>query len=330
MSQKPIIYGAVGIVLGFLGGVAAGSAINGSKITDAVGRAMGPAQEAASQAASSQQAALDGLSERIAALEAAMSEDDGGEDITAALGERLDAMKSEMQTRLEDLSARTRTQAEAVQGALSELSGGMQEAAQMAAAAVAARAAGSGEGASAEGMTVTDPLGVGETAQFADGQVRAFVSRVDPAGGSVRLMVNGEATALGSGGTTRVALGDSSCTVAVMGLDDGKATLGSDCGAAASGGSEEGGESEAAAAPAEAPEDGHRAGEVASLADGKLRVFVSGLADDGSAARIAVNGVQTQLVNAGESVEVETGEGACTVTVTGVGNGMVGLEASCG
>ena len=115
-----------------------------------------------------------------------------------------------------------------------------------------------------------------------------------------------------------------------LGLDDGKATLGSDCGAAASGGSEEGGESEAAAAPAEAPEDGHRAGEVASLADGKLRVFVSGLADDGSAARIAVNGVQTQLVNAGESVEVETGEGACTVTVTGVGNGMVGLEASCG
>ena len=329
MSQKPIIYGAVGIVLGFLGGVAAGSAINGSKITDAVGRAMGPAQEAASQAASSQQAALDGLSERIAALEAAMSEDDGGEDITAALGERLDAMKSEMQTRLEDLSARTRTQAEAVQGALSELSGGMQEAAQMAAAAVAARAAGGGEGASAEGMTVTDPLGVGETAQFADGQVRAFVSRVDPAGGSVRLMVNGEATALGSGGTTRVALGDSSCTVAVMGLDDGKATLGSDCGAAASGGSDEGGESEAAAAPA-APEDGHRAGEVASLADGRLRVFVSGLAEDGSAARIAVNGVQTQLVNAGESVEVETGDGACTVTVTGVGNGMVGLEASCG
>ncbi|WP_370158642.1 hypothetical protein [Salipiger bermudensis] len=309
--------------------VAAGSASPGSTITEAVGRAMGPAQEAASQAASSQQAALEGLSERIAALEAAMSEDDGGEDITAVLGERLDAMKSEMQTRLEDLSARTRTQAEAVQGALSELSGGMQEAAQMAAAAVAARAAGGGEGASAEGMTVTDRLGVGETAQFADGQVRAFVSRVDPAGGSVRLMVNGEAAALGSGGTTRVALGDGSCTVAVMGLDDGKATLGSDCGTAASGGSEEGGESEAAAAPA-APEDGHRAGEVASLADGKLRVFVSGLADDGSAARIAVNGVQTQLVNAGESVEVETGEGACTVTVTGVGNGMVGLEASCG
>ena len=329
MSQKPIIYGAAGIVLGFLGGVAAGSAINGSKITDAVGRAMGPAQEAASQAASSQQAALDGLSERIAALEAAMSEDDGGEDITAALGARIDAMTSEMQTRIEDLSARTRSQTEAMQGALSELSGGMQEAAQMAAAAVAARASGGGDGASAEGMTVTDPMRVGETAQFADGRVRAFVSRVDPAGGSVRLMVNGAAAALGSGGTTQVALGDGTCTVAVMGLDDGQATLGSDCGAVASGGSEEGGESEAADAPA-APEDGHRAGEVASLADGRLRVFVSGLAEDGSAARIAVNGVQTQLVNAGESVEVETGDGACTVTVTGVGNGMVGLEASCG
>ena len=329
MSQKPIIYGAAGIVLGFLGGVAAGSAINGSKITDAVGRAMGPAQEAASQAASSQQAALDGLSERIAALEAAMSEDDGGEDITAALGARIDAMTSEMQTRIEDLSARTRSQTEAMQGALSELSGGMQEAAQMAAAAVAARASGGGDGASAEGMTVTDPMRVGETAQFADGRVRAFVSRVDPAGGSVRLMVNGAAAALGSGGTTQVALGDGTCTVAVMGLDDGQATLGSDCGAVASGGSEEGGESEAADAPA-APEDGHRAGEVASLADGRLRVFVSGLAEDGSAARIAVNGVQTQLVNAGESVEVETGDGAWTVTVTGVGNGMVGLEASCG
>jgi hypothetical protein len=334
MSQKPIIYGAAGIVLGFLGGVAAGSAINGSKITDAVGRAMGPAQEAASQAASRQQAALDGLSERIAALEAAMSEDDGGEDITAALGARIDAMTSEMQTRIEDLSARTRSQAEAMQGALSELSGGMQEAAQMAAAAVAARASGGGDGASAEGMTVTEPMRVGETAQFADGRVRAFVSRVDPAGGSVRLMVNGAAAALGSGGTTQVALGDGTCTVAVMGLDDGQATLGSDCGAVAEGGSEEGGseeggESEARAAPA-APEDGHRAGGVAMLADGRLRVFVSGLAEDGSAARIAVNGVETQTVGAGESVEVETGDGACTVTVTGVGNGMVGLEASCG
>lgn len=334
MSQKPIIYGAVGIVLGFLGGVAAGSAINGSKITDAVGRAMGPAQEAASKAASDQQAALDGLSERIAALESAMSEDEGGEDLSAALGERLDAMKSEMQSRLEDLSARAESQAEAMRGALSELSGGMQEAAQMAAAAVAARATG-GESASAEGMTVTDPLGVGETALFADGQVRVFVSRVDPAGGSVRLMVNGEAAALGAGGTTQATLGEGTCTVAVMGLDAGKATLGSDCGAAAEDGSqeaEEGAEQagESAAASTGAPEDGYRAGEVAMLADGKLRVFVSGLAEDGSAARIAVNGVQTQAVGAGESVEVETDGGACSVTVTGVGNGMVGLEASCG
>lgn len=334
MSQKPILFGAAGIVLGFLGGIAIGSATNGSKIGDAVSQAMAPAQESAASAATAQQEALAGLSDRIAALEAAMSESSGsGAEMSAALSDRLESMHSDMQSRLDEVAAGAEAQARAMQSALADLSGGMQEAAQLAAAAVASKSGG-GAGASAEGMTITDPLGVGETALFADGDVRAFVSRLDPQGGAVRLMVNRQMAALGAGGSTQVSMDGGTCTVAVMGLENGRVTLGSDCGSTGAAGEEMQGDGDSAAsgsAPsAEAPEDGVRAGEVARLADGQLRVFVSGLASDGSGARIAVNGVRTQMVGTGESIDVTAGDAACTVTVTGVGNGMVGLEGSCG
>ena len=329
MSQKPILFGAAGIVLGFLGGIAIGSATNGSKIGDAVSQAMAPAQESVASAATAQQEALAGPSDRIAALESALSESSGsGAEMAAALKDQLESMHSDMQARLDEVAAGAEAQARAMQSALADLSGGMQEAAQLAAAAVASKNGG-GAGASAEGMTITDPLGVGETALFADGDVRAFVSRLDPQGGAVRLMVNRQMAALGAGGSTRVSMGGGTCTVAVMGLEDGRVTLGSDCGSAGTESEEMQGEGDSAAS-SEAPEDGVRAGEVARLADGQLRVFVSGLASDGSGARIAVNGVRTQMVGTGESIDVTAGDAACTVTVTGVGNGMVGLEGSCG
>ncbi|MGR3376965.1 hypothetical protein [Salipiger abyssi] len=320
MTQKPILYGAVGILVGFVGGIAIGSATSQSRVGEAVSQALAPAQEASESAAASQQEALAGLGERIAALEAAISEEEDGSDLTA----RLDALETGMQERLDALSEQAEAQSQAVRGALADLSGGMEEAAQIAAAAVATRSGGVGNdggGPAAEGMMVTDPLGVGETALFDEGRVRAFVSRLDPQGGSVRLAVNGALVALGAGGSAPVAGGD--CSVAVMALRDGRVTLGSDCGT---------GES-AEAAPAEAgkvPEEGYRPGHMARLADGALRVYVSGLAADGSAARLAVNGIETQRVATGSSLEVEADGKACSVTVTGVGGGLVGLEGACG
>jgi len=352
MSHAPFLFGASGIILGFIGGIAIGSATSGSRINEAVADALAPGQQAAQQAASTQQEALAALSERIGALEARLAESSDGDDLAARLGERMEAMKAEMASRMEAMSDSAKTQADTLRSALSELSGGMQEAAQMAAAAVAAKAGGSA-GEAAGGMTVTEPLAVGQTAIFAEGAVRAFVARLDGQGGAVRLVVNGTTAELGSGGTARVPQGEGSCSVSVLGLSDGKVTLGSDCGSAQEAeGDDAGAEGDAAGAGAEtsgagaeaagaagggeaggetaAPENGTRPGAVAVLADGKLRVFVSGVASDGSSARIAVNGVQTQTVEPGASVEVKAGDAACTLTVTGIGGGMVGLEASCG
>jgi hypothetical protein len=353
MSHAPFLFGAGGIILGFIGGIAIGSATSGSRINEAVADALAPGQEAAQQAASTQQEALAALSERIGALEARLAESSDGDDLAARLGERMEAMKAEMASRMEAMSDSAKTQADTLRSALSELSGGMQEAAQMAAAAVAAKAGGGSGGEAAGGMTVTEPLAVGQTAMFADGAVRAFVARLDGQGGAVRLVVNGTTAELGSGGTARVPQGEGSCSVSVLGLSDGKVTLGSDCGSAQEAeGDDAGAEGDAAGAGAEtsgagaeaagaagggeaggetaAPENGTRPGAVAVLADGKLRVFVSGVASDGSSARIAVNGVRTQTVEPGASVEVKAGDAACTLTVTGIGGGMVGLEASCG
>ncbi|MHA7867519.1 MAG: hypothetical protein ACX93U_08500 [Salipiger thiooxidans] len=353
MSHAPFLFGAGGIILGFIGGIAIGSATSGSRINEAVADALAPGQEAAQQAASTQQEALAALSERIGALEARLAESADSDDLAARLGERMEAMKAEMASRMEAMSDSAKTQADTLRSALSELSGGMQEAAQMAAAAVAAKAGGGSGGEAAGGMTVTEPLAVGQTAIFAEGAVRAFVARLDGQGGAVRLVVNGTTAELGSGGTARVPQGEGSCSVSVLGLSDGKVTLGSDCGSGQEAEGDDtgaevdtaGAEGDAAGAGAEAagaagggeaggetavPENGTRPGAVAVLADGKLRVFVSGVASDGSSARIAVNGVRTQTVEPGASVEVKAGDAACTLTVTGIGGGMVGLEASCG
>jgi hypothetical protein len=121
--------------------------------------------------------------------------------------------------------------------------------------------------------------------------------------------------------------------VALTAVESGRAELSSNCEAA--GGSSESSGTDAAASDenssdeASASGEGYRPGETAQLADG-LRVFVSGLASDGSAARIAINGVNTETVAAGESVEVSSQDGTCTVTVTSVADGRVALEGSCG
>ncbi|WP_417725479.1 hypothetical protein [Salipiger sp.] len=324
MSQKPFLYGAGGIILGFIGGIAVGGATSESKINDALSRAMAPGQSAAEQAASSQQESLAALSERLTALEAAMPDAAAlSEQISGAVDERLAGLGSDLSAAI---SKGAEDQKAALDEAMTRISSGLEQSAQAAAAAVASAA--TGKEADAGGVSVSEPLQVGQTAVFAEGKVRAFVSRLDPQGGSVRLMVNGKSVALGAGGSAPVSFDDKACSIVVMGLSDG-ATLGSDCDAATptSEMARAGGDADS---PPPAPEDGFRPGQVAMLGDGALRVFVSGLAEDGTAARIAVNGVSTQVVASGESVEVTSGDKTCTVSVTGVGGGMVGLEGSCG
>ncbi|EPX76233.1 hypothetical protein [Salipiger mucosus] len=336
MSQKPILFGVGGLVVGSVFGFLLGGQASEGRVGAALERALAPSQEAEAEAASAQQEAmtaqqetLAAMQERLAALEEAMPE--GGasaEDVQSAVSEQLAGFEESLSARLAELSEATQSQAENLRGSLDELASGLEQSARVAAAAVASNGGGGGGGAT-EGMEVTEPLTVGQTALFAEGGVRAFVSRINAQAGSVRLSINGETTEIGVGGAAPVSIEAGDCSVAVMGLESEGVTLGSDCSDAQPSGAMEG-DAEAAGSAPPAPEEGFGVGEVAQLADGALRVFVSGMAQDGTAARIAVNGVTTQVVGSGESVEVQSGEQSCTVTVTGVGDGMVGLEGACG
>lgn len=327
MASNALVYGAGGGVVGLLIGLFAGSGGPSEEdMSAAVTGAMRPAQEASATAAQSTADALAALDERLAAIEEGMAANAPDmEALKTAISEEVSAAVGGVQSALsEEIAATGSAQSTRLDEALAQISAGMEESARVAAAAVASAVPGtSGEATAAGDTTVSEALGVGRTALFADGAVRVFVSRIDPEGGSVVLAFKGEQVTLGSGGSVKVALGGGSCTVSVMGLSENGVTLGSDCDAAAEAPEEEEAENVA-------PEDGVRPGNSIGLADGALRVFVASLDAEAATARIAINGVQTYVVASGESVEVPDGEQTCTVTVTGVGNGMVGLEGSCG
>ncbi|MEY8830674.1 hypothetical protein AB9K34_20065 [Sedimentitalea sp. XS_ASV28] len=69
-------------------------------------------------------------------------------------------------------------------------------------------------------------------------------------------------------------------------------------------------------------------GEVLMLADGALRVFVSGVVN--GKARLAVNGLSTQVVAVGDSVTTDVDGKSCTVSVAAIRENRVGLTGDCG
>ena len=296
MSNQPIAIAAGGMVIGVLLAVAISGSRVDTKISDALERAEGATSTAVTDAS-------EAMSAQLAELEARLS--DGAATASQEAEAQLAALQESFEAQLAALSETAATQAGEFEAALAAL----------AEAAVAPAAAPEAE----TQMASMNAMGVGETAVFAQGAVRAFVSGFDVDANTARLSVNGEMVTLNAGASTTVALEDGDCTVSVVGVSDAGVEVGSDCGTS---------DMAAAEVPA-APEDGYKPGNVALLSDGALRVFVSSLAQDGSAARIAVNGIDTQVVASGASIEVAAGEQTCNVTVTGVGNGMVGLEGAC-
>jgi hypothetical protein len=69
-----------------------------------------------------------------------------------------------------------------------------------------------------------------------------------------------------------------------------------------------------------------RLGGTAMLAEGALRVFLSGVNSEAGTARVAVNGQSLVTLALGETVEA----GDCTVTLTGLGTGSATVDGSCG
>lgn len=299
MDNQLVLAVVGGAVVSVLLAVGIGDSMTDGKIKRALERAQ---EETASAAAGAEEA----LEARLAALEAALGESAAA--ASAQLEDRLATLEAETTAGIEDLAADVGEQAAALEALAGEI------------AALADADPGSSAAPDfGPDMMSSQPLGVGQTAIFADGAVRAFVSAINQQIKVVRLSVNGVLWDLEVGTLITTPLDGDECSVGLASVDENGAKIVSDCGVSAS----------VNADFPPAPEEGYSPGTVASLADGALRVFVSALAPDGSAARLAVNGLDVQTIGSGETIDVVAGDQNCSLTVTGVGNGIVGLDGSC-
>lgn len=309
MTNQPVLIGAGGVIVGIFIGLGIGGSLVGEKIDAAVARALGPLEE--TMQAASPAEALAAIEERISALETQLAETASrGDEMSAAAREQFETLQTALSERIDSVVDATGEQASELRTAVSDILDSMRAPAEPEAEAGEAMAADDAP----SGLPAGETVGVGRTALFADGSVRAFVSRLGD--GTARVSVNGEMVSLGVGQAVPVSLDGGECAVVLQDVADGGAVLSSNCGAT---------ETASAEGSGETPENGFRPGQTAVLADGGLRVFISSLAGDGSAARIAINGIDTQTVATGETVDA----GDCSVTVTAVGGGAVGLEGSC-
>ncbi|MDW4496990.1 hypothetical protein R5H30_03270 [Sulfitobacter sp. D35] len=289
MSQQQLLYGIGGLLIGVLLGLAfSAGGLTKTEVGDAVAEQLAPVQEAAEQSTASHQDAIAALGERIAALEASIP--DAGsmtEQVSSAVSERLTGLRDNLS---EAISNAVDEQKTSLDDAMLRISSGLERSAQAAAAAVAS--ATTGDKTTAENVTVSDPLNVGQTAIFADGKVRAFISRIDPSGGGVTLSVNGERMNLGAGGSAPVSFDETDCTLVVMGIADEGVALGSDCVA-----TEEEGEAdstEAAAAQSETES-------AASGADAEA-------SEDADAAQSEEAGAESETESTGDGSQGESGD----------------------
>lgn len=159
--------------------------------------------------------------------------------------------------------------------------------------------------------------GPGETALPGDGAARVFVARVDAGAGAAWLAVDGldvSAYAVGD----RIDGTDGACAATLDAVIAGKALLDETCGVAPP----------SAEDAARAAESGAAAGETATLADGKLRIFVSRVDEAVGDARVAVNGLALRQVSLGDRIEAEGGDCAATVDAMAAGRILFGEE--CG
>jgi hypothetical protein len=268
-----------------------------------------------SESVSGINAALDDIGARVAGLETSLKEGTerqiGGVE---GLAQRLEAVSSEIGGAVTGLGASvTATLGERMEGlraAVGEIGSRATGGAEPEGGAAAAPAAASGEGLA---------VGIGQMVVFADGAARVFLSGVDREAGTARIAVNGpQPTSVALGEPT--AIGD--CSITLTGFtEDGGATFSGDCDGA--------GAAEAASTGADVPAEGAGTaiviGTSATLAEGKLRVFLSGVDADAGTARVAVNGPQTIALALAEPTEA----GGCTLTLTGIGEGQATVDAGC-
>lgn len=326
LMKNPVITGSVGGVIGLLAGVMIGNSSVDGKLNAAMEDALAPV----AQSNATQSSAMEALSERIEALEGQLAEGaSASSELAGSLGSQLEALRDSiggaisetateqstaLQTALEDMRSQISSQAEALKEAAVSATAGVREAITEKTDAPEPEPAdeASDDGAKAEPIPSgsADALGVGQTGVFADGAVRAFVNRIDEDGAI--LTINRETSTVGAGESIVVRHEGGTCRVGVGEITANGAEITSDCDGPL------------------VPEGGVTAvpGQTVALADGALRVFVSGII--GGDARLAVNTLATEVVAVGESASVDVDGQVCSVTVTGVRGSEVGLTGSCG
>jgi hypothetical protein len=299
--NRTVLAGAGGLVVGLLIGFALSASGR-----SAVEEQLKQQQEAVAELGKLE-AALGAVDSRVGELGTRLG---GVEGTLAALGEsqsgglksltdRIDGVGTDLSGALSDIGSSVST---ALSGPLDGLR------AQVAALASAPPAAGGQEaasGAPAQGELVR----VGETAQFDGGAVRVFLSALDGPGAAARVAINGS-------GMSLLALGSpveaGNCRLTLTGVSENGATIAGDCGAL----EPVQGSGLGTAIPV---------GAAGMLADGKLRVFVSGFDAEDGTARVAVNGFDVIKMKMSEPVEA----GDCKLTLTGIADGAATIDAGC-
>ncbi|MFT3972769.1 MAG: hypothetical protein QM699_04785 [Amaricoccus sp.] len=312
MSRNTLLGAACLVLVGLLVGYIAGSGGPSLKeIDDTMSARLDAAGKAEADRTAALEAKVGDLGTRMDAVSAQVK---SGADAVQGLGDRIGGTITDLGTQLGDrVGAAGASSMAALQGGLDKLQQrlaavvpGEPAPAAKAPAADAAPAEAAKPASEATGI----PAGsaAGETVILSE-TARVFVSRVDDAAGEASLYVDGAPVTLAVGQTAPFQAGDKDCQLTLAAVDRGHASLSGACG------------SDLPSA------EGTAAGTSVILADGAVRVFVSGVEDE--MARIAVNGVTTQDVAVGDSIDVASGEKSCKVTVTGIDRGHVALDAAC-
>lgn len=152
-------------------------------------------------------------------------------------------------------------------------------------------------------------LNPGQTALFADGALRVFISRLDPHNKVAHVSALGEKKTLTVGQGRTMPVGADHCRVILVGVSDNGALLDAICGD-----------------DLPAPE-GLSAGNTMHFADGALRVFASHVQED--QARLSVNGEMHHL-KLGRSVPTTVGDERCRVHLDALDRGHAVVSAKCG
>lgn len=323
--KNPVAVGAgCGLAGLFLGAMLATATLN-TKVADGIKRSVATVTESVQGEGD----AVAALSERIDELEAAIAENADsvaglGEQVSSDVAARVDALGAQVTEMRDTLGAQiaetsdtlSRTaseQAAQLEAALAGLPSRAEDAVEEITGENDAPAPEAATGPAATGLAAAgDALRVGQTASLAGGNVRAFVQQFDAEAGTAVLSVNRESRRLAVGETVVARHADGACRVGLGAVTEAGVEITSDCDTEA--GSEMLG-------------DAYGVGSVALMADGALRVFVSGIL--GGDVRLAINGLETEVVSVGDTVEVETESGTCSVTVSGIRDNQVSMTASC-